>query len=1020
MAPNLTPTLCQFRQRAGLLLSVLLPAAMFAAAAAAQPAQSPAQPLITQPVNESNMVVLRGNTRPEANAANDRGLVADSMPMTNLMLQLRRPVAQEQALVALIDQLHNPNSPNFHHWLSAAQVGAQFGPADADIQIITGWLTQHGFTVNTLYANRMVVDFSGTAGQIRNAFHTEIHSLSVNGEAHIANMTDPQIPAALAPAIVGIVSLHDFRPNTGAVQNPQFKGGSTEFTRNGNYFVTPPDLQTIYNINPVFSGGTTGAGQTIYLLEDSDLYGGTGGGINSDWSTFRAGFGIPLSSYPTASVNTVHPGCADPGVNSDDGEAILDAEYSSASAPGAAIVMATCSNILTAIQTLVNSANPPAIMNLSYGVCEVNNGAASNAAFNTAFQTGAAGGMSIYGISHDRMAGMCDRAEVVFNGIGVNAWASTQYNVAVGGTDFGDTYLGVNSTYWNSTNSAARGSAKSYMPEIPWNSSCASQLYASFNGYSATYGPSGFCNSNFAGADGEFLTDWGGGGGPSACATGSATVSGVVSGSCSGYPKPSWQTGVVGIPNDGVRDLPDISLFASFDPWLHSYVICYSDTANGGTTCNGTDNGWSYGWGGTSFAAPIMSGVQALINQHTGTKWGNPNYRFYQMAANEYGATGSTDCNSTKGNAVSGSCIFYDVTMGDNDAPCRADSGTLYNCYRPSGTYGVLSTSNSSYQPAFPTKVGWDFATGIGTVNVANLVNNWVSSKLTATHDFNGDGKSDALWRNVDGDVGIWLMNGSQITQGVTIQNVPNFWSVVGQRDFTGNGDADILWQDNSGNVGMWLMNGTTLVQGGAIGSAPTSWSIVGTGDFNGDGKADILWRDTSGNIGIWFMNGTTTLQTITLGNLSTDWAVMGADMKGDIFWRNTITGEFGMWVMNGATVAQSVSFGLQPLNWTVAGIGDFDGNGSEDILWRDTSGDVATWLMNGTQFMSSTTFANVPTNWNIVQTGDYNGDGKSDILWFDNSGNVGVWFMNGTTILQGYVFGNVGTNWGVQSLGAD
>jgi FG-GAP-like repeat len=292
--------------------------------------------------------------------------------------------------------------------------------------------------------------------------------------------------------------------------------------------------------------------------------------------------------------------------------------------------------------------------------------------------------------------------------------------------------------------------------------------------------------------------------------------------------------------------------------------------------------------------------------------------------------------------------------------------------------------------------------------------------KLANTHDFNGDSKSDILWRNVDGDVGLWLMNGSQIMQGVTIQNVPNFWSIVGQRDFTGNGDADILWQDNSGHVGMWLMNGTTLVQGSTIGTVPTSWSIVGTGDFNGDGKADILWRDTSGDVGIWFMSGTSALQTATVGNMPTTWAVMGADMKGDIFWRNTTTGEFAMWVMNGTTIAQNVSFGLQPLNWRVAGIGDFDGNGSEDILWRDTAGDVAIWLMNGARFMTSTTFANVPTNWSIAQTGDYNGDGKTDILWLDTSGNVGVWFMNGATISQGYAFGNIGANWSVQSLGAD
>jgi hypothetical protein len=87
-----------------------------------------------------------------------------------------------------------------------------------------------------------------------------------------------------------------------------------------------------------------------------------------------------------------------------------------------------------------------------------------------------------------------------------------------------------------------------------------------------------------------YLRDWGGSGGPSRCATGTPSIAGVVSGTCAGYPKPSWQSGVVGIPSDGVRDLPDVSLFSSFGPWNHSYVICYSDPTpgSGGVPCDGT------------------------------------------------------------------------------------------------------------------------------------------------------------------------------------------------------------------------------------------------------------------------------------------------------------------------------------------------------------------------------------------------------------------------------------------------
>ena len=300
---------------------------------------------------------------------------------------------------------------------------------------------------------------------------------------------------------------------------------------------------------------------------------------------------------------------------------------------------------------------------------------------------------------------------------------------------------------------------------------------------------------------------------------------------------------------------------------------------------------------------------------------------------------------------------------------------------------------------------------GIGTL---------VSNKLAQTHDFNGDGKSDVLWRDTIGDVGIWLMNGSQILVGGSFNTVPLNWSIVGQRDFNGDGKADVLWRDTVGDVGIWLMNGTQIVQGGSFSSLPLSWSIVGTGDFNGDGKADILWRDTSGNVGIWLMNGTTITQAGVIGQMPAGWVVAGSDMKGDIFWRNTVTGEVVMWLMNGMTIAQSLSFGSVTLNWSIVGVGDFDGNGSEDILWRDTAGDVAMWLMNGTQIMSSVGIANVTTNWNIAQTGDYNGDGKSDILWFDNVGNVGLWFMNGSTVSSGFAFANVGTAWSVQSLNAE
>ena len=291
---------------------------------------------------------------------------------------------------------------------------------------------------------------------------------------------------------------------------------------------------------------------------------------------------------------------------------------------------------------------------------------------------------------------------------------------------------------------------------------------------------------------------------------------------------------------------------------------------------------------------------------------------------------------------------------------------------------------------------------------------------LADTHDFNDDGKSDILWRDSAGDVGMWLMNGTQILQAAVINSVATNWSIVGQRDFNGDGKSDILWRDTVGDVGMWLMNGTQIVQADSFSAVPLNWSVAGTGDFNGDGKADILWLDNQGNVGIWFMNGTQILQTGVVGQLPPNWIIVGSDMKGDIFLRNISSGDIGMWVMNGINVAQSVDFGPVSQNWTVAGIGDFDGNGSFDLLWRDTAGDAAIWLMNGTSIASTKVLGNLPTSWNIAETGDFNGDGRSDVLWVDNTGNVASWFVNGTSISSVVIYGSVGTNWAVQSLGAD
>jgi hypothetical protein len=730
-----------------------------------------ARALITQSVDERNLAPLRGNTRPEATPLNDRGAVADEFAIVHELLQLRRSSEQETALQQYLDEVQDSTSPNFHKWLTPEQFGQDFGVAQQDLDAITRWLQSHGFMVNLVYPNRMMIDFSGTAGRVREAFHTEIHDLEVKGERHIANIRDPQIPSALAPVIAGIVSLHDFKPR--AQHEMRTAGANYTFNSGGpNYALVPADLAIIYNLNPLFSAGYSGQGQTIVVIEDTNVF------STSDWSTFRSTFG--LSGYSSGSFSTIHPApssgtnnCADPGVTPDDSEAILDAEWASAAAPSAAILLASCANTnttfggLIALQNMLNaSSQPPALVSISYGECETLNGAAANAAYNAAYQQAVAEGISVFVSAGDSGAAGCDNnATDAIDGIGVNAFASTPYNVAVGGTDFSDTYFGTNAVYWNSTNTSTFGSALSYVPEIPWNDSCASVLLSTFvTGSGTTYGANSFCNSANVGTA---LTTAAGSGGPSACATGSPSVTGVVGGTCRGWPKPSWQSSLsnFGNPNDGVRDTPDVSLFAANGVWGHYYVFCFSDTANGGVACSGAPSGWS-GAGGTSFASPIMAGIQALVNQKTGQRQGNPNPVYYQLASTEYNLS-SSSCNSANGNGVSSTCIFYDVTQGDIDVNCTGNN----NCYLPSGSHGVLSTSDNSYSPAYGTTTGWDFATGIGSVNAANLVNNWPGGGVAAT---SGTPQSAAINTSFPAPLVVTVTNASgNRVNGVTVTFTP-------------------------------------------------------------------------------------------------------------------------------------------------------------------------------------------------------------------------------------------------------
>ncbi|MBV8834294.1 MAG: hypothetical protein JO108_34285 [Acidobacteriaceae bacterium] len=680
-----------------------------------------ARTLVTEAVNESKRVTLWGNTRPEATAAHDRGKVPGGFRMDHMYLQLKRSPESEAALTEFISQLHDPGSSSFHHWITAEQFGEQFGLSQDDLAAVTEWLESFGFTVNHVYPN-LVIDFSGTAAQIEAAFQTQIHYLSVNGQQHVANMSDPEVPAALASVLGGIASLNNFRPQRMSHPVPSYTISSIYQA------VTPADLATVYDFNPAFDAGLTGKRQTIVVLEDSDVY-----NVN-DWGVFRKTFGL-ARRFRNGSFRQVHPGpgltgtagsCADPGANADDAEATLDAEWASAAAPDAAIVLASCANTnanfgaFIAMENMLTNGGPvPSVFSISYGGAEAQQGEGANLYVYSLCELAVAEGASVFVATGDwGAAGSDENATSAVHGIGINGLASTPFNVAMGGTDFADTYFGipVPGPYWSSRNTPVYGSAQSYIPEIPWNDSCAGALLSGYAGFPAPFGANGFCNSS-VGAN--FITTTAAGGGPSGCATGTPSVSEVVSGTCQGYPKPEWQN-VAGNPGDGVRDVPDLSVFAANGLWGHYYVVCYSDIAQGGRSCLGSPSRWS-GFGGTSLAAPIMAGIQALINQYTGSNWGNPNPVYYALASSQYGPNGNSACDASQGNSIDPGCIFHDVTLGDMAVNCTGTN----NCYLADGQYGVLSTDNNSYQPAYPAAAGWDFATGIGSVDVKNLLISW-------------------------------------------------------------------------------------------------------------------------------------------------------------------------------------------------------------------------------------------------------------------------------------------------------
>jgi len=572
------------------------------------PTVGPTNRIVGQ-IDEQQRVVLSGYRHPLAKSKYAVGDVPKDQGMKRMILVLHPDSGQEKALAELIRAQQDPGSPYYHQWLTPESFGERFGISQKDLDQVVNWLEMHGMEVEEIPLSRRALVFSGSVAEVESAFHTSIQKYLVKGESHFANATDPEIPQALAEVVHGVVSLHDFR------SAPQLAGpyAAPNFTNAyGAHFLSPKDWETIYDVGPLYGQGLDGTGQSIAVLGRVDV-------ALQDVRTFRSNSGLPAKD-PQMIVNGPDPGFPD---CNDEAESALDVEWAGAIAKNATVKFVTSKSGATdginlSAQYAV-SHNVAPIVTLSYGLCEAAYSPAGNAFWNGLWAQAAAQGMSVFVSSGDSGAAGCDsmNSATATHGRGVNALCSSPYSTCVGATQFDDVYNP--EFYWSATNGSGMSSALSYIPEVAWNES----------------GWSGGLYSTGGGAS-------------------------------SVYAKPAWQA-APGVPADGKRDVPDVSMAGSIHD---AYVIQIQNQI--------------FYVAGTSAATPALASVIALVLQNTGARQGNVNPVLYSLANLQL--------------SWGGAAIFHDITRGNNSVP------------------GVAGFSTGS---------GYDLATGLGSVDAYLLVNHW-------------------------------------------------------------------------------------------------------------------------------------------------------------------------------------------------------------------------------------------------------------------------------------------------------
>ena len=641
------------------------------------PAQTHFADLVRSPVDPANRVLLKGHHPLWANSRNDVGIVPADLPIERVTIVLNRSPQRQQAFDQFLRDQQNPTSPDYHHWLTPAQIGQRFGVSSHDIAAVTSWLGSQGLRVDSISNSRQRIVFSGPASAVATAFATEMHYFTVAGEKRISVNADPRIPSALAGVINSISGLytvrlhpqhgpetvHTMRHNIASDEGVYSEPDST--LSNGSHVIAPADFATIYNLNGV-TGGINGLGQTIAVVGRSRV-------CTADITNFATLAAVP-PNVPNAIVPPlgVDPGaanCGTSGASGEQSEATLDVTRTGSIAQGAMIDLVVSKNTASAdgigiAATFVVDTPPtpaPKVMSISFGLCEQQAGLPGVQFWDSLFQQAAAEGISVFISSDDSAAAGCDTAfqpPPATQFLNTNAICSSGFATCVGGTEFADF---VNPTqYWNSSNGKGLESALSYIPEGAWNEP--------MNGT-------------------KFQVAGTGGGVSQFIAT------------------PTWQVGT-GVPTARAgRYTPDVAFSASAHD---AYFGCLAASGGSCVVVNGSFNFVEFS--GTSASAPDMAGIAALLNQWQGSAQGLLDPKLYVLAG-------------TPANGV-----FNDVTVATSGVTsCAVTTPSMCNNSTPgpTGLTGGLS--------GYLVTPGFDEATGLGSVNIANLLTNWTSAVATST-----------------------------------------------------------------------------------------------------------------------------------------------------------------------------------------------------------------------------------------------------------------------------------------------